>query len=148
MKYAIRAVLFHFTCLVYFGILYVSCKDEFVSVKGEPIDLLDCFGLSTAIQSGVGEKENTIIPSTHYSKLIMIIQQFCMLSTNVFLLYFIVKWINPTGYCAWNEWRCKYEPHFQVILAVCVLCKSYIGEWLHNVQSNSPYKCVHSYIWT
>jgi len=89
MKYAIRAVFFHFVCLVYFAILYVSCKDEFIS--REPLDVLDCVGLSAAIQSGVGEKESTMSPSTHFSKSVILIQEFCMLSTNVFLLYFLVN---------------------------------------------------------
>ena len=89
MKYAFRAVLFHFICLIYFGILYISCKDDFISVKGDAIDVLDCIFLSTAIQSGVGE--NTMIPLTHFSKLVIMVQEFCMLSTNVFLLYFVVK---------------------------------------------------------
>ena len=89
MKYAFRAVLFHFVCLIYFAILYMSCKDEFIS--REPLDVLDCVGLSAAIQSGVGEKENTMAPSTHFSKSVIMIQEFCMLSTNVFLLYFLVN---------------------------------------------------------
>ena len=91
MKYAFRAVLFHVVCLVYFAILYISCKDDFVSVKGEPLDMLDCISLSASIQSGVGEKENTMLPSTHFSKIVIMIQEFVMLTTNVFLLYFIVN---------------------------------------------------------
>lgn len=87
MKYAFRAVLFHFICLVFFGIIYISNKNHFESVKGESIDALDCIFLSTAIQSGVGE--NTFIPLTHFSKLVIMVQEFFMLATNVFLLYFL-----------------------------------------------------------
>ena len=89
MKYAIRAVLFHFACLIYFAILYVSCKDEFTSNK--PLEVLDFVSLAAAIQSGVGEKESTMTPSSHFSKSVIMVQECCMLSTNVFLLYFLVN---------------------------------------------------------
>ena len=89
MKHAFRAVIFHLICLVYFGIIYIACKEDFVSVKGSVIDRLDCVFLATAIQSGVGE--NTMIPTTYFSKLVIMIQEFVMITTNVFLLYFIVK---------------------------------------------------------
>jgi len=90
MKYVFRTVMFHFICLFYFGVIYMTCKDEFVSVrKGSAIDSVDCIFLSTAIQSGVGE--NTIIPLTHYSKFVIMIQEFVMIAANAVLLYFIVK---------------------------------------------------------
>jgi hypothetical protein len=58
-------------------------------MEGNRIDVLDCLFLSTTIQSGVGYA--LVIPSTHFSKCIIMIQQMMMLSTNVFLLYFFTQ---------------------------------------------------------
>jgi hypothetical protein len=53
------------------------------------VDAFDCLFLSITIQSGVGY--TLITPTTHFSKSIIMIQQLCMLSTNVFLLYFFTQ---------------------------------------------------------
>ena len=58
-------------------------------MEGDTIDILDCMFLSTTIQSGVGYA--LVRPSTHFSKIVIMLQQFCMLSTNVFLLYFLTS---------------------------------------------------------
>ena len=89
MKYVFRVVMFHIVCLIYFGIIYLTCKDDFVTVMGKPIDSLDCIFLSIAIQSGVGD--NTLMPLTPFSKIVIMLQEVVMLTTNVFLLYFIVN---------------------------------------------------------
>jgi hypothetical protein len=86
MKYVFRTVVFHFICILFFGYLYSTL--EFDTIKGDPLDLMDYFFLSTTIQSGVGY--TLVTPLTHMSKLAIMIQQFCMLSTNVFLLYVLI----------------------------------------------------------
>jgi hypothetical protein len=89
MKYVFRTVLFHFTCILFFGYLYLLSKHGFVSMEGHRIDALDCLFLSTTVQSGVGYA--LVRPITHANKGIIMLQQFCMLSTNVFLLYFLTQ---------------------------------------------------------
>ena len=90
MKYVYRTVLFHFTCILVFGYIYLLCKNDFTSPEENThVDLFDCLFLSTTIQSGVGYV--MIRPLTHFSKLVIMIQQFFMLSTNVFLLYFLTN---------------------------------------------------------
>lgn len=89
MKYVYRTVLFHLTCILFFGYLYTLLKNEFVTNDGSSIDEFDCLFLSTTIQSGVGYA--LVKPGTYFSKLVIMLQQFCMLSVNVFLLYFLTQ---------------------------------------------------------
>jgi hypothetical protein len=91
MKLVIRTVIFQFVCVIFFGLIYLSFKNHFLrdpayttNRKSDP-ELLDCLFLSTTIQAGVGYSD--LYPITDASKIIMIIQQFIMISTNVFLLY-------------------------------------------------------------
>jgi hypothetical protein len=87
MKNAIRGVLFNLTSVLFFSMVYYLFKEDFRSDQG-PVDLLDCMFLSTTIQAGVGY---TILhPTSYFSKLVLLVQQVCMLATNVFLLYFLV----------------------------------------------------------
>jgi hypothetical protein len=91
MKLVIRTVVFQFICVIFFGLIYLSFKNHFlrdpayaVDKKSDP-ELLDCLFLATTIQAGVGYSD--LYPTTDLSKIIMIIQQFIMISLNVFLLY-------------------------------------------------------------
>ena len=91
MKLVIRTVVFQFVCVLFFGLVYLSFKRHFlrdpaytIDKKKEP-ELLDCLFLATTVQAGVGYSD--LYPITDISKIIMIIQQFIMISTNVFLLY-------------------------------------------------------------
>jgi len=91
MKLVIRTVVFQFTCVLFFGLIYLSFKNHFLrdptytlDKKSEP-ELLDCLFLATTIQAGVGYSD--LYPITYLSKIIMIVQQFIMISLNVFLLY-------------------------------------------------------------
>jgi hypothetical protein len=91
MRIVIKTVLFQFLCVLFFGLVYLSFKNHFlrdpaytIDKKKEP-EILDCLFLSTTIQCGVGYSD--LYPITDTSKVIMIIQQFVMISTNVFLLY-------------------------------------------------------------
>jgi hypothetical protein len=93
MRIVIKTVVFQFLCVVLFGLIYVSYKNHFVrdpayttDKKKEP-ELLDCLFLATTIQAGVGYSD--LFPATDLAKIIMIIQQFVMISTNIFVLYIL-----------------------------------------------------------
>jgi len=86
MKYVFRTVLFHFICILFFGYIYMLSKSEF---SEGTIDALDCFFLSTTIQSGVGY--TLLTPTTYFIKWVIMIQQYFMISINVFLLYFLTN---------------------------------------------------------
>ena len=91
MKLVIRTVVFQFLCVILFGIIYLTFKKHFIRDATFSIDnkkdpeLIDCLFLATTVQSGVGYSD--LYPITYISKIIMIIQQFIMMSSNVFLLY-------------------------------------------------------------
>ena len=91
MKLVIRTLVFHLLCIVVFGIIYLMYKKHFIrdpdfnaNKKGDP-EIIDCFFLSTTVQAGVGYSD--LYPFTSLAKIILMIQQFIMISTNVFLLY-------------------------------------------------------------
>jgi len=92
MKYVLRTVAFHIVCLLLFGFTYLLFKEHFIRDVNFTIDnkktpeVLDCFFLSTTIQAGVGYSD--LYPMTDIAKIIMMIQQLVMITTNVFLLYF------------------------------------------------------------
>ena len=93
MKEALRVVIFHFICIIIFAFLYFSFKDSFDdenaalhknSLKYE--SFMDFLLLSTTVQAGVGV--TGIYPVNDIGKALMIIQQFIMMSTHVFTIYF------------------------------------------------------------
>ena len=95
MKIVIKTVIFQILSVALFSFLYLSIKTQFardtsysyshqVDSKNLPT-FLDCFFLATTVQSGVGYSD--IYPITAISKSAMILQQFSMISTNIFLLY-------------------------------------------------------------
>jgi hypothetical protein len=92
MKYVIRTVIFQFMCIIIFGLIYLLFNNHFVRDPNFSIDkksnpeFIDCLFLATTVQAGVGYSD--LYPITTFSKIILIIQQFIMISTNVFLLYF------------------------------------------------------------
>ena len=85
MKIVIRTVLFHFLCIIFFGIVYLYLKDDFTQKKDVKLGLTDYLLLSTTIQAGVGISD--IYPTSFYGKITMIIQQFLLISTHVFTIY-------------------------------------------------------------
>jgi hypothetical protein len=85
MKLVIKTVLFHILCILLFASFYYYFKDHFKHKIKEEFTFLDYFFLSTTIQAGVGISD--IYPISFYGKIIMIIQQFIMIMTNVFTLY-------------------------------------------------------------
>ena len=91
MKLVIKTVTFQVFCVLLFTLVYIAYKNDFVrdpsfTPNKTPIpDLLDCFFLATTVQAGVGYSD--LIPTTTISKILLIIQQFIMISANVFTLY-------------------------------------------------------------
>ena len=85
MKLVIRTVFFHFMCILLFSLIYWLYKANFKRDDKKPGKVIDYLFLSTTIQAGVGYSD--LYPITDTSKLIIIFQQFIMISTNVFLLY-------------------------------------------------------------
>jgi hypothetical protein len=85
MKLVIKTVLFHILCILIFAFFYYYFKDHFKRQIKEEFTVLDYFFLSTTIQAGVGISD--IYPISFYGKIIMIIQQFIMIMTNIFTLY-------------------------------------------------------------
>ena len=86
MRLAIKTIVFHFSCIFLFTLFYFYWQENFNGPqKTGDFTMLDSLFLSTTIQSGVGL--SNIYPISFYGKLIIIIQQLCMITTNVFTLY-------------------------------------------------------------
>lgn len=89
MKLAIRTVLFHFLCILIFGIIYYNIQNQFQHKdEKQRQTILDYILLSTSIQSTVGFSD--IFPVTNLSKIVILLQQIIMIMTNVFTLYFFI----------------------------------------------------------
>jgi hypothetical protein len=87
MKIAVRTVLFHFLCIIVFGIIYYNIQSQFQgTIKYERESILDYIFLSTTIQASVGMSD--IYPITSIGKIVMILQQLLMIMTHVFTIYF------------------------------------------------------------
>lgn len=88
MKLVIRTLAFHALCIFSFALIYFNISHHFQSILNNVNhnSFLDSLLLSTTIQAGVGISDLT--PITFYGKIMMIIQQFIMISTHVITLYF------------------------------------------------------------
>jgi hypothetical protein len=89
MKLVIRGAAFNILCIIIFGLIYWNLQSHFTKdssvqkmIYGEPIDF---FFLSTTIQASVGYQDLTAV--TNISKIMLMVQQFIMMTTNLFLLY-------------------------------------------------------------
>jgi hypothetical protein len=89
MKIIIKSVFFHFLCIFIFFLIYLNISDNFKNILNNKNTFIDLLLLSTTIQAGVGI--SNLIPITSYSKLMMIIQQFIKISTNVITFYFLIN---------------------------------------------------------
>jgi hypothetical protein len=86
MKIVFRTVFFHFICILIFALFYYYFRDDFETKVKEEYTVLDYLFLSTTIQAGVGLTD--IYPIDFYGKPVMILQQFVMIMTHVFTIYF------------------------------------------------------------
>ena len=88
MKLVIKGVLYNVLCVLIFTLIYVSFKHEFTMdpnlEKYTPPTTIDLLYLSSGIQSGVGF---SVYPLTDTAKITIILQQFFMILTNLFLIY-------------------------------------------------------------
>jgi hypothetical protein len=85
MKIVIRTVIFHFLCIIVFGVLYFYLKDDFETKEEAELEIIDYILLSTTIQAGVGISD--IYPISFNGKIIMIIQELLMICTHIFTIY-------------------------------------------------------------
>jgi hypothetical protein len=90
MKLVIRALIFHFFCILLFAIIYYSLDDYFKDIyKSRNLNtkksFIDYISLSGTIQSGVGL--TFLEPTTIYSKTAVLIQQLILISSHVITLY-------------------------------------------------------------
>ena len=90
MRSVVYTVIFQLISIIVFGFVYWKFRKEFTSniVKNPKykIEVLDCFYTSVTVQSGVGY--SILDPTTDDAKLILMLQQFLMITSNVLLLYF------------------------------------------------------------
>jgi heme A synthase len=87
MKHVVRIVVFHIICIIIFSFLYYNFTTEFDNeISKKNATLLDFILLATTIQVSVGITE--IYPKTNITKILVILQQLIMISTNVFTIYF------------------------------------------------------------
>jgi hypothetical protein len=86
MKLVIRTVLFHFLCIIVFGIIYYNIQSQFQhNSLNERRTIFDYILLSTTIQASVGIPD--IYPITPTAKLLLILQQLLLIMTHVFTIY-------------------------------------------------------------
>ncbi len=85
MKLVIRTVVFHIVCIIVFAFIYSKFSEQFHVMEEDRKSLVDFFLLSTTIQAGVGISD--LYPLSHYTKIVVIIQQMLMLFTHVITLY-------------------------------------------------------------
>lgn len=87
MRIVLRTLLFHLICIIIFTYLYkhVAVKFSYDKDKYDTISLVDFLTLSTTVQAGLGFSD--LYPLTHIGKIILMIQQFIVISTNVFTIY-------------------------------------------------------------
>jgi len=86
MKWVFRTVFFHFVCVIIFAILYYNFKGDYDDENNvKHSSFLDYLLLSTTIQASVGI--SGLYPVSSMGKIIMIFQQFIILSTHILTLY-------------------------------------------------------------
>ena len=89
MKRVITGVAYNFLCILFFTIIYLFINNELtldstMKTQISP-NFIDTIYLSTAIQSGVGF--SFVYPLTSISKIVIMVQQYCMIASNLILLY-------------------------------------------------------------
>jgi hypothetical protein len=97
LQILIKGIFFHIACLAIFTLIYfIIYENEFENVIEEnkkrlsKMDkLVDCFYFSTTVEAGVGL--TSLQPITYLAKVLVCIQQFCMIFGNIFIFYLSVK---------------------------------------------------------
>ena len=89
MRIVFGTIFFNFLCIIFFSMIYIYLKNEFINNANNEIKLIDIIMFSTTVQSGVGL--TNLLPNSFNSKLVTIIQQVTMICSYVFILYIITK---------------------------------------------------------
>ena len=90
--YIISTFFFHIFFALLFSLVYYkigSTGFELTSSKTNVAKYIDYLALSTTVQAGVGI--SNLNPKTELSSLVLTIQQFFLIATNVFIVYVIFK---------------------------------------------------------
>ena len=85
MKRVFKTFIFHIMCILFFTTIYDANRELFKDNNQKELHFMDFLSLSTTIQSGVGY--SNIYPTTYGIKLLTILQQLIMISTNIFTIY-------------------------------------------------------------
>ena len=89
MRIVFATIFFNFLCIIFFSMIYIYLKNEFINNTKNEIKLIDIILFTTTVQSGVGI--TNLLPNSFNSKLVTIIQQVTMICSYVFILYIITK---------------------------------------------------------
>jgi len=90
MKLLYAPFLINIFLIVAFGFIYWYFCDEFISKFEQTTDkanLLDFFYTSITIQAGIGYLG--IIPISVLGKVLLMLQQICMISSNIIIIYLV-----------------------------------------------------------
>lgn len=101
MRSVVYTVIFQITSIIIFGLLYWKFSEDFTSSTSKDtkykIPFLDCFYTSVTIQASVGGPQ-ILNPNTDKTKLLIMLQQFLMITSNVLILYlFSVHLLSSHG---------------------------------------------------
>ena len=94
MKQVFASIIFNFIIIIIFSIIYIYLKDEFIYNVSDKlktnnrIQIIDLIMYTTTIQSGVGL--TNIMPNSVLSKLVTMTQQYIMIGSYLFILYFFI----------------------------------------------------------
>lgn len=91
MKLIYGSVILNISLVFLFALIYWIFRSEFSKdITGKKFvlgDLIDYFYMSVTIQAGVGYQG--LSPITNIGKILLMIQQICMISSNIFVMYLI-----------------------------------------------------------
>ena len=85
MKQLIKGVVYKICSIIVFTAIYWLYSNNFLNNNNKIPNFIDCLFLSITVESGVGYTD--LNPITDFSKVILMIQQFLMITSNIFLLY-------------------------------------------------------------
>jgi len=86
MRVVFKYLIYNIACIFIFGTMYDFLGEKnFKRDDNKPIEWIDCLFLATTVQASVGYSD--LMPITDLAKMILIFQQFLMISANVFILY-------------------------------------------------------------
>lgn len=85
MKQLVRSVVYKICSIIIFSAIYWLYSNHFLNNNNKIPNFIDCLFLSVTVEAGVGYTD--LNPITNVSKVILMLQQFLMITSNIFLLY-------------------------------------------------------------